>query len=272
MADTLTATAPTAAGGKGYSDADAILRARGVDVFYGAKQAIKDVDLDIPKNRITALIGPSGCGKSTLLRCLNRMNDTISIARVEGDIRFAGQDIYDPDVDVTALRRRIGMVFQKPNPFPKSIFENVAYGLRIHGLTQNKAEMRERVVTALQGAGLYDEVADRLDEPGTGLSGGQQQRLCIARAIAVEPQVILMDEPCSALDPIATAKVEELMERIRERFTIVIVTHSMQQAARVADKTAFFHLGELVEEGPTEKIFTNPENERTQSYISGRIG
>ena len=272
MADTLTATAPSAAGGKGYDDADAILRARGVDVFYGAKQAIRSVDLDIPRNRITALIGPSGCGKSTLLRCLNRMNDTIPIARVEGDIRFAGQDIYDPDVDVTALRRRIGMVFQKPNPFPKSIFENVAYGLRIHGLTNDKAEMRERVVTALQGAGLYDEVADRLDEPGTGLSGGQQQRLCIARAIAVEPQVILMDEPCSALDPIATAKVEELMERIRERFTIVIVTHSMQQAARVADKTAFFHLGELVEEGPTEKIFMNPENERTQSYISGRIG
>ena len=251
---------------------DAILRARGVDVFYGDKQAIRSVDLDIPRNRITALIGPSGCGKSTLLRCLNRMNDTIPIARVTGDIRFAGQDIYDADVDVTALRRRIGMVFQKPNPFPKSIFENVAYGLRIHGLSESKDDMRERVITALRGAGLYDEVADRLDEPGTSLSGGQQQRLCIARAIAVQPQVILMDEPCSALDPIATAKVEELMEQIREDFTIVIVTHSMQQAARVADKTAFFHLGELVEEGPTEKIFMNPEQERTQAYISGRIG
>ena len=250
----------------------AIMQARGVDVFYGDKQAIKNVDLDIPRNRITALIGPSGCGKSTLLRTLNRMNDTIPSARVEGDIRFAGQDIYDAGVDVTALRRRIGMVFQKPNPFPKSIFENVAYGLRIHGLATSKTDMRDRVIRALEGAGLYEEVSDRLDEAGTSLSGGQQQRLCIARAIAVEPQVILMDEPCSALDPIATARVEELMEQIRERFTIVIVTHSMQQAARVADKTAFFHLGELVEEGPTQKIFTNPENDRTQAYISGRIG
>ena len=253
-------------------DQPAIITARDVNVFYGNKQAIKSVDVDVPRNRITAFIGPSGCGKSTLLRTLNRMNDTISIARVEGDIRFAGQDIYDDSVDVTALRRRIGMVFQKPNPFPKSIFENVAYGLRIHGLADNKDDLKDRVMGALKGAGLYDEVADRLDEPGTGLSGGQQQRLCIARAIAVEPQVILMDEPCSALDPIATAKVEELMEQIRERFTIVIVTHSMQQAARVADKTAFFHLGELVEEGPTEKIFTNPDNDRTQAYISGRIG
>ena len=249
-----------------------VLRARDVDVFYGDKQAIKSVSLDIPRNRITALIGPSGCGKSTLLRCFNRMNDTIASARVDGEITFAGHDIYEPDVDVTALRRRIGMVFQKANPFPKSIFENVAYGLRIHGLTSSKAEMRERVIRALQSAGLYDEVADRLDESGTSLSGGQQQRLCIARAIAVEPQVILMDEPCSALDPIATARVEELMETIREDYTIVIVTHSMQQAARVADKTAFFHLGELVEEGPTEKIFTNPDNDRTQAYISGRIG
>ena len=254
------------------ADVSSILAAKGVDVFYADKQAIRSVDLEIPQNRITALIGPSGCGKSTLLRCFNRMNDTIAIARVEGDIRFAGQDIYDPDVDVTALRRRIGMVFQKPNPFPKSIFENVAYGLRIHQLAESKSDMDGRVEKALKGAGLWDEVSDRLDEPGTSLSGGQQQRLCIARAIAVEPQVILMDEPCSALDPIATAKVEELMEQIREDFTIVIVTHSMQQAARVADKTAFFHLGELVEEGPTEKIFMNPENERTQSYISGRIG
>jgi len=257
---------------KSIDDQPAIMSARNVDVFYSDKQAIKSVDLDIPQNRITALIGPSGCGKSTLLRTLNRMNDTIPTARVEGDIRFAGQDIYDSSVDVTALRRRIGMVFQKPNPFPKSIFENVAYGLRIHGLATSKADMKDRVIAALKGAGLYDEVADRLDDPGTSISGGQQQRLCIARAIAVEPQVILMDEPCSALDPIATAKVEELMEQIRERFTIVIVTHSMQQAARVADKTAFFHLGELVEEGPTEKIFTNPENDRTQAYISGRIG
>ena len=253
-------------------DQAAILSARDVDVFYGNKQAIKSVDLDIPRNRITALIGPSGCGKSTLLRCFNRMNDTIPSARVEGDIRFADQDIYDDHVDVTALRRRIGMVFQKANPFPKSIFENVAYGLRIHGLSTSKDDMAARVEKALRGAGLWDEVADRLNEPGTGLSGGQQQRLCIARAIAVEPTVILMDEPCSALDPIATAKVEELMEQIREKYTIVIVTHSMQQAARVADKTAFFHLGELVEEGPTEKIFTNPENDRTQAYISGRIG
>ena len=251
---------------------DSILAARDVDVFYGTKQAIKSVDLEIPRNRITALIGPSGCGKSTLLRTFNRMNDTIPSARVEGDIRFAGQDIYDDGVDVTALRRRIGMVFQKPNPFPKSIFENVAYGLRIHGLAGSKDETAARVEKALKGAGLWDEVSDRLNEPGTGLSGGQQQRLCIARAIAVEPTVILMDEPCSALDPIATAKVEELMEQIRQDYTIVIVTHSMQQAARVADKTAFFHLGELVEEGPTEKIFTNPENDRTQAYISGRIG
>jgi len=251
---------------------DAIMTVRNVDVFYGKKQAIKNVSFNIPRNRITALIGPSGCGKSTLLRSLNRMNDTISTARVTGDIRFADQDIYDDSVDVTALRRRIGMVFQKPNPFPKSIFENVAYGLRIHNLAASKDDMRDRVIRALKGAGLFEEVSDRLNEPGTSLSGGQQQRLCIARAIAVEPQVILMDEPCSALDPIATARVEELMEQIRKDFTIVIVTHSMQQAARVADKTAFFHLGELVEEGPTEKIFTNPENDRTQAYISGRIG
>jgi len=249
-----------------------IMTAKGVDVFYGNKQAIDNVSLNIPQNQITALIGPSGCGKSTFLRCLNRMNDTIEICRVSGDIQFAGQDIYAPSVDPVALRARIGMVFQKPNPFPKSIFDNVAYGPRIHGLASSKDDLEERVISALKRAGLYDEVSDRLGESGTGLSGGQQQRLCIARAIAVEPQVILMDEPCSALDPIATAVVEQLMESMRDKYTIVIVTHSMQQAARVSQKTAFFHLGELVEYGDTDTIFTNPANDRTQAYISGRIG
>ncbi len=249
-----------------------IMTARGVDVFYGKKQAIKNVSLDIPENQITALIGPSGCGKSTFLRCFNRMNDTIESCRVTGDIQFAGQDIYAPKVDVVALRSRIGMVFQKANPFPKSIFDNVAYGPRIHGLSESKDHLAEIVVTSLRRAGLYDEVSDRLDEPGTSLSGGQQQRLCIARAIAVDPQIILMDEPCSALDPIATAIIENLMESMKEKYTIVIVTHSMQQAARVSQRTAFFHLGELVESGSTEAIFTNPEQERTQNYISGRIG
>lgn len=249
-----------------------IMTANNVDVFYGKKQAINNVSLDIPENKITALIGPSGCGKSTFLRCFNRMNDTIDICSVTGAIRFAGQDIYDPKVDVVALRARIGMVFQKANPFPKSIFENVAYGPKIHDLATSKDHLEDIVITSLKRAGLYDEVADRLHESGTGLSGGQQQRLCIARAIAVDPQIILMDEPCSALDPIATAIIEDLMESMKENYTIVIVTHSMQQAARISQKTAFFHLGELVESGDTETIFTNPIEERTQNYISGRIG
>lgn len=243
-----------------------------VNVFYGDKQALFDVDLDVPAQQVTALIGPSGCGKSTFLRCLNRMNDTIDICRVEGKITLDNSDIYDPNVDVVELRARVGMVFQKPNPFPKSIFENVAYGPRIHGLARSKAELEDIVVESLQKAGLFEEVKDRLDEPGTGLSGGQQQRLCIARAIAVSPEVILMDEPCSALDPIATAKVEELIDELRQNFTIVIVTHSMQQAARVSQRTAFFHLGNLVEEGVTDDIFTNPKDQRTQDYITGRFG
>lgn len=249
-----------------------IMQAKNVDVFYGKKQAIKNVSLDIPENQITALIGPSGCGKSTFLRCFNRMNDTIDGAKVTGDIRFAGQDIYGAKVDPVALRARIGMVFQKANPFPKSIFDNVAYGPRIHGLHNSKADLEIRVITALKQAGLYDEVADRLDDSGTSLSGGQQQRLCIARAIAVEPQIILMDEPCSALDPIATAVVEELMESMRENYTIVIVTHSMQQAARISQKVAYFHLGEIIEYGDTEQIFTAPKDSRTEAYIGGRIG
>ncbi len=248
------------------------MRGRDVNVFYGDKQALFDIDLDIERNRVTSLIGPSGCGKSTFIRCLNRMNDTIDICRVTGDIRLDEQDIYDPGIDVVELRARVGMVFQKPNPFPKSIYENVAYGPRIHGMTRSKAELDELVTSSLRRAGLWDEVHDRLDQPGTGLSGGQQQRLCIARAIATSPEVLLMDEPCSALDPIATATIEELIDELRENFTIVIVTHSMQQAARVSQKTAFFHLGRLIEEGPTERIFTNPQNEKTQDYITGRIG
>lgn len=251
---------------------DLIMTAKNVDVFYGAKQAINNVSLDIPKGSITSLIGPSGCGKSTFLRCLNRMNDRIDICKITGDIRYAGQDIYAPKVDPVALRARIGMVFQKANPFPKSIFDNVAYGPKIHGLAGSKSEMEDRVETALRQAGLFDEVSDRLNEPGTSLSGGQQQRLCIARAIAVEPDVILMDEPCSALDPIATAVIEELMESMRNDYTIVIVTHSMQQAARVSEKTAFFHMGELVEYGDTKQIFTSPKESRTESYIGGKIG
>lgn len=245
---------------------------RRVNVFYAEKQALFEVDLDIPQNAVTALIGPSGCGKSTFLRCLNRMNDVIDICRVEGEIKLDDKDIYDPSLDVVELRARVGMVFQKPNPFPKSIFENVAYGPRIHGLTGTKAELEELVLTSLERAGLVKEVQDRLHEPGTGLSGGQQQRLCIARAIATRPDVILMDEPASALDPIATAKIEELIDELRENYTIVIVTHSMQQAARVSQKTAFFHLGYLVEEGDTTDIFTNPKDERTQDYITGRFG
>jgi len=244
----------------------------GVNVFYGAKQALFGVDLDINANEVTALIGPSGCGKSTFLRSLNRMNDTIDICRVEGEILLDGTNIYDKSVDVVHLRARVGMVFQKPNPFPKSIFDNVAYGPRIHGMTNSRSELEGIVQTALEKAGLWNEVKDRLDQPGTGLSGGQQQRLCIARAVAVSPEVILMDEPCSALDPIATAKVEELIDELRENFTIVIVTHSMQQAARVSQRTAFFHLGYLVEVDDTEQMFTNPKDERTQGYITGRFG
>ncbi len=254
------------------ADAQVKMETRNVNVFYGEKQALFDVNLDIRQNQVTALIGPSGCGKSTYLRCLNRMNDVVDIARVSGSIKLDGDDIYDPNVDVVEIRARIGMVFQKPNPFPKSIYDNIAYGPRIHGIANNKREMDEIVETSLQRAGLWDEVKDRLGEPGTGLSGGQQQRLCIARAIAVSPEVILMDEPCSALDPIATARIEELIDELKENYTIAIVTHSMQQAARVSQRTAFFHLGILVEEGDTEQIFTNPTDERTQDYITGRFG
>ncbi len=243
-----------------------------VSVFYGEKQALFDVSIDIAERSVTSFIGPSGCGKSTFLRCMNRMNDTIDGCRVTGDITLDRRDIYDPDLDVVELRARVGMVFQKPNPFPKSIFENVAYGPRIHGLARSKSELEDIVVTSLRKASLYDEVKDRLSEPGTGLSGGQQQRLCIARAIAVSPEVILMDEPCSALDPIATAKIEELIDELRANYTIIIVTHSMQQAARVSQKTAFFHLGKLVETGATDDIFTNPKDKRTLDYITGRFG
>ncbi|WP_102961139.1 phosphate ABC transporter ATP-binding protein PstB [Mangrovicella endophytica] len=248
------------------------MRGEKVTVHYGAKQALFEVNLEIPERQVTALIGPSGCGKSTFLRCLNRMNDTIEGARVGGMITLDGEDIYDPTLDVVELRARVGMVFQKPNPFPKSIFDNVAYGPRIHGLARSKSDIEEIVVTSLRRAGLFEEVKDRLHEAGTGLSGGQQQRLCIARAIAVSPEVILMDEPCSALDPIATAKVEELIDELRQNYTIVIVTHSMQQAARVSQITAMFHLGNLVEVGPTEKMFQNPDDKRTQDYITGRFG
>ena len=248
------------------------IKARNVKVFYGEKQALFDVNLDIRANEVTSLIGPSGCGKSTFLRSLNRMNDTIDICRVDGEITLDGHDIYDKKIDVVHLRARVGMVFQKPNPFPKTIFDNVAYGPRIHGLTNSASELEGIVQTALEKAGLWNEVKDRLDQPGTGLSGGQQQRLYIARAVAVSPEVILMDEPCSALDPIATAKIEELIDELRENFTIVIVTHSMQQAARVSQRTAFFHLGYLVEVDDTEKMFTNPSDERTQGYITGRFG
>ncbi len=243
-----------------------------VSVFYGTKQALFEVSLPVREKTVTALIGPSGCGKSTFLRSLNRMNDTIDNCRVTGQITLDGQDIYDPSIDVVELRARVGMVFQKPNPFPKSIYENVAYGPKIHGLARNKADLDQIVETSLIKAGLWNEVKDRLHEAGTGLSGGQQQRLCIARAVAVSPEVILMDEPCSALDPIATAKVEELIHELRSNFTIVIVTHSMQQAARVSQRTAMFHLGNLVEENDTDKIFTNPDESRTQDYIMGRFG
>jgi phosphate transport system ATP-binding protein len=246
--------------------------ARGVQVYYGQNHALKDVDVEILDKAVTAFIGPSGCGKSTFLRCLNRMNDTVSTARVEGQILLDGEDIYDTRVDPVQLRAQVGMVFQKPNPFPKSIYDNVSYGPKIHGLTRSKAELDEVVETSLKKAALWNEVKDRLDAPGTGLSGGQQQRLCIARAIATSPEVLLMDEPCSALDPIATAQVEELIDELRSQFSVVIVTHSMQQAARVSQKTAFFHLGNLVEYGETTQIFTNPKDHRTEAYITGRIG
>jgi len=248
------------------------MTARGVSVYYGDNQALKQVDLDIGEHQVTALIGPSGCGKSTFLRCLNRMNDVIDICRVEGDIALDEVDVYRSGLDVVQLRARVGMVFQKPNPFPKSIYDNIAYGPRLHGIAESKAELDDIVEISLTRAGLWKEVKDRLPEPGTGLSGGQQQRLCIARAIAVNPEVILMDEPCSALDPIATARIEELIDELRQNFTIVIVTHSMQQAARVSQRTAFFHLGVLVEVGDTEDIFTTPRDERTQGYITGRFG
>jgi phosphate transport system ATP-binding protein len=245
---------------------------RDVNVFYGDKHAIRDVNLDIGKNEVIAMIGPSGCGKSTFLRCLNRMNDTIDSCRVTGEIMMDGEDINDHKIDVVPLRAQVGMVFQKPNPFPKTIWENIAFGPRIHGLANDKEELDEIVETSLKRAGLWEEVKDRLDQPGTGLSGGQQQRLCIARTIAVHPEVILMDEPCSALDPIATAKIEELIDELREQFSIAIVTHSMQQAARVSQRTAYFHLGDLIEVGDTTQIFTNPKHQLTEDYITGRFG
>ncbi len=254
------------------SDHAVKITARGVQVHYGTNHALKDVDVDILSGTVTAFIGPSGCGKSTFLRCLNRMNDTVDSARVTGSILLDGEDIYDRRVDPVQLRAKVGMVFQKPNPFPKSIYDNVAYGPKIHGLTRNKAELDEVVESCLRKAALWNEVKDRLASPGTGLSGGQQQRLCIARAIATSPEVLLMDEPCSALDPIATAQVEELIDDLRSQFSVVIVTHSMQQAARVSQRTAFFHLGHLVEYGETGAIFTMPKDPRTESYISGRIG
>ncbi|MFH0727948.1 MAG: phosphate ABC transporter ATP-binding protein PstB [Pseudomonadota bacterium] len=245
---------------------------RNVNVFYGEKQALRDVSLDIGRNEVIAMIGPSGCGKSTFIRCLNRMNDTIEGCRIEGEITLDGANIYGEKADVVPLRAMVGMVFQKPNPFPKSIFDNVAYGPRIHGLAGSKGELNEIVETSLKKAGLWEEVKDQLAHPGTGLSGGQQQRLCIARTIAVSPEVILMDEPCSALDPIATARIEDLIDELREQYTIVIVTHSMQQASRVSQRTAYFHLGDLIEVGSTIQIFTNPRHQLTEDYITGRFG
>jgi len=257
---------------KSLMPANPKMSARDVKVFYGAKEAIKGVSIDVDMDNVTAFIGPSGCGKSTFLRTLNRMNDTVASARVEGTITLDGEDIYSSSMDVVQLRARVGMVFQKPNPFPKSIYENIAYGPRIHGLAAAKADLDVIVERSLRRAGLWDEVKDRLHDSGTALSGGQQQRLCIGRAIAVEPEVILMDEPCSALDPIATAKIEELIHELRGKYAIVIVTHNMQQAARVSQRTAFFHLGDLVEYGVTTDIFTNPRQERTKDYITGRYG
>ncbi|MEZ5655855.1 MAG: phosphate ABC transporter ATP-binding protein PstB [Sphingobium sp.] len=254
------------------SSPPAKMSARNVNVFYGEKQAIRNVSIDVDTENVTAFIGPSGCGKSTFLRTMNRMNDTVASARVEGDITLDGEDIYSSSMDVVQLRARVGMVFQKPNPFPKSIYDNIAYGPRIHGLASSKADLDSIVESSLRRAGLWEEVKDRLKDSGTALSGGQQQRLCIGRAIAVEPEVILMDEPCSALDPIATAKIEELIHELRGRYAIVIVTHNMQQAARVSQRTAFFHLGNLVEYGVTSEIFTNPREDKTKDYITGRYG
>ena len=251
---------------------DPAITVRDCNVFYGEKQALMDINLDIGRNEVVSLIGPSGCGKSTFLRCLNRMNDTIDIARVTGDLRLFGEDINARSTDVVMLRARVGMVFQKPNPFPKSIYENVAYGPRLHGLASNRVELDEIVHGSLQKAGLWEEVKDRLEEPGTGLSGGQQQRLCIARTIAVSPEVILMDEPCSALDPIATARIEDLIDELSQNYAIAIVTHSMQQAARVSKRTAYFHLGRLIEVDATDKVFTNPGHQLTEDYVTGRFG
>ena len=251
---------------------DPVFSCRDVNVYYGGKQALKNVTIDVGRRQVLAMIGPSGCGKSTFLRCLNRMNDTIPGARVTGSITLDGSDIHDERRDVVQLRARVGMVFQKPNPFPKSIYDNVAYGPRIHGLAESRAELDDIVCTSLTRAGLWDEVKDRLRRPGTGLSGGQQQRLCIARTIAVQPEVILMDEPCSALDPVATARIEDLIDELRESYAIVIVTHSMQQAARVSQRTAYFHLGELIEVGDTDRVFTNPRHRLTEDYITGRFG
>jgi phosphate transport system ATP-binding protein len=265
---------PTAAGpgeAAGVID-NPVFVCREVNVFYDSKQALKNVSLDVPRRQVLSMIGPSGCGKSTFLRCLNRMNDTIPGARVTGSIVLDGQDIQAPEVDAVQLRARIGMVFQKPNPFPKSIYDNVAYGPRIHGLAASRSQLDDIVCTSLTRAGLWEEVKDRLKSPGTGLSGGQQQRLCIARTIAVQPEVILMDEPCSALDPVATARIEDLIDELREQYAIVIVTHSMQQAARVSQRTAYFHLGELIEVGPTDRVFTNPRHRLTEDYITGRFG
>ena len=269
---TVSVSVPTATHKRTSQNKRIKMSARGVKVFYGENEALHGIDLDIIENEVIAFIGPSGCGKSTFLRCLNRMNDTIANCRVEGNVTLDGEDIYAPSLDVVLLRAQVGIVFQKPNPFPKSIYENVAYGPRLHGLAKRRPELDDIVESSLRRAGLWDEVKDRLDQPGTGLSGGQQQRLCIARTIAVSPEVILMDEPCSALDPIATGKIEQLIDELSESYTIVMVTHNMQQAARVAHKTAFFHLGEVVEIGDTDDIFTNPREQRTHDYITGRFG
>ena len=270
--DQLAATIATGSSPAAMAARSIRISARSVNIYYGDKHAIKDLSVDIPDRAVSAFIGPSGCGKSTFLRAINRMNDTIPGCRLDGKVRLDGKNIYDRDVDVVRLRSHVGMVFQKPNPFPKSIFENVAYGPRIHGLAKDKTELEAIVVDSLNKAGLFEEVKDRMQQPGTSLSGGQQQRLCIARAIAVNPEVILMDEPCSALDPIATARIDELIDELRQTYCIIIVTHSMQQAARVSQFTAFFHLGTLVESGDTDQVFTSPTDKRTQDYITGRFG